>query len=83
MSEDKEVTGDGPMEGTAGPDSAQICGTSDPINLYLAAKNLVEADGFMILVYMLAILGKIIFFLFKICFIRIYQKYYGMHRDRW
>ena len=46
------------MEGTAGPDSAQICGTSDPINLYLAAKNLVEADGFMILVYMLAILGK-------------------------
>ena len=61
MFEDKEVTGDGPMEGTAGPDSAQICGTSDPINLYLAAKNLVEANGFMVLVYMLAILGKIIF----------------------
>ena len=51
MFEDKEVTGDGPMEGTAGPDSAQICGTSDPINLYLAAKNLVEAVGFMVLVY--------------------------------
>ena len=81
MFEDKEVTGDGPMEGTAGPDSAQICGTSDPINLYLAAKNLVEADGFMVLVYMLAILGKKLFFI-KL-FIRIYQKYYGMHRDRW
>ena len=62
MFEDKEVTGDGPMEGTAGPDSAQICGTSDPINLYLAAKNLVEADGFMVLVYMLAFLGKNNFF---------------------
>ena len=61
MSEDKEVTSDGPLEGTAGPDSAQICGTSDPINLYLAAKNLVKADGFMVLVYMLAILRKIFF----------------------
>ena len=58
MFEDKEVTGDGPMEGTAGPDSAQTCDISEPINLYLAAKNLVEADGFMVLVYMLAFLGK-------------------------
>ena len=65
MFEDKEVTGDGPMEGTAGPDSAQICGTSEPINLYLAAKNLVEADGFMVLVYMLAFLGKNNFFFIK------------------
>ena len=81
MFEDKEVTGDGPMEGTAGPDSAQICGTSEPINLYLAAKNLVEADGFMVLVYMLAFLGKNNF-LYNL-FIWIYQKYYGMHRDRW
>ena len=81
MFEDKEVTGDGPMEGTAGPDSAQICGTSEPINLYLAAKNLVEADGFMVLVYLLAFLGKKIIS-YKM-FIRIYQKYYGMHRDRW
>ena len=60
MSEDKEVTSDGPLEGTAGPDSAQSCGTNNPINLYLAAKNLVEADGFMGLVYLLAILGRII-----------------------
>ena len=64
MSEVKEVTGDSPLEGTAGPDSTQICGTNDPINLYLVAKNLVEADGFMVLVYLLAILGKIIFFSF-------------------
>ena len=72
MSEVKEVTGDGPLEGTAGPDSTQICSTNDPINLYLVAKNLVEADGFMVLVYLLAILGKIIFFLSKNLFIRIY-----------
>ena len=60
MSEDTEFTSDGPLEGTAGPGSAQSCGTNNPINLYLAAKNLVEADGFMVLVYLLAILGKII-----------------------
>ena len=60
MSEDTEFTSDGPLEGTAGPDSTQSCGTNNPTNLYLAAKNLVEADGFMVLVYLLAILGKII-----------------------
>ena len=48
MSEDKEFTSDGPLEGTAGPDSAQSCGTNSPTNLYLAAKNLVEANGFMV-----------------------------------
>ena len=50
MPEDREFTSDGPLEGTAGTDSAQSCGTNDPTNLYLAAKNLVEADGFMVLV---------------------------------
>ena len=59
MPEDREFTSDGPLEGTLGPDSAQSCGTNDPTNLFLAAKNLVEADGFMVLVYLLAILGKI------------------------
>ena len=59
MSEDRELTSDGPLEGTAGPDIAQSCGNdNNPTNLYLAAKNLVEADGFMVLVYLLAILGK-------------------------
>ena len=67
MPEDREFTSDGPLEGTAGPDSAQSCGTNDPTNLYLAAKNLVEADGFMVLVYLLAILGKIITSLLKVC----------------
>ena len=66
MSEDREFTSDGPLEGTAGPDSAQSCGTNNPTNLYLAAKNLVEADGFMVLVYLLAILGKIIISLLKV-----------------
>ena len=67
MSEDKEFTSDGPLEGTVGPDSTQSCGTNNPTNLYLAAKNLVEADGFMVLVYLLAILGKIIISLLKVC----------------
>ena len=58
MSEDKEFTSDVPLEGTAGPDSAQSCGINNPTNLYLVAKNLVEADGFMVIVYLLAILGK-------------------------
>ena len=66
MSEDRELTSDGPLEGTAGPDIAQSCGNdNNPTNLYLAAKNLVEADGFMVLVYLLAILGKIILSLLK------------------
>ena len=38
---------------------------NNPTKLYLAAKNLVEADGFMVLVYLLAILGKIILSLLK------------------
>ena len=67
MSEDREFTSDGPLEGTAGRDSAQSCGTNNPTNLYLAAKNLVEADGFMVLVYLLAILGRIIISLLKVC----------------
>ena len=68
MSEDTEFTSDGPLEGPAGPGSAQSCGTNNPINLYLAAKNLVEADGFMVLVYLLAILGKIILCLLKLAY---------------
>ena len=68
MSEDREFTSDGPLEGTAGPDIAQSCGNNNnPTNLYLAAKNLVEADGFMVLVYLLAILGKIILSLLEVC----------------
>ena len=76
MSEDIEFTSDGPLEGTAGPDSTQSCSTNNPTKLYLAAKNLVEADGFMVLVYLLAILGKKNnYFSFKSFFIRIYQRY--------
>ena len=67
MSEDKEFTSDSPLEGTAGPDSTQSCSTNNPTKLYLAAKNLVEADGFMVLVYLLAILGKIILSLLEVC----------------
>ena len=59
MSGDFEYNYDGPSEGTVGPDSARSCGAYDPANLYLAAKNLVEADGFMVIVYILAILGKL------------------------
>ena len=59
MSGDFKYNYDGPSEGTLGPDSARSCGAYDPANLYMAAKNLVEADGFMVIVYILAILGKL------------------------
>ena len=58
MSDDYDYNYDGPSAGTAVPDNAQSSGAYDPANLYQAAKNLVEADGFMVIVYILAILGK-------------------------
>ena len=64
MSDDYDYNYDGPSAGTAVPDNAQSSGAYDPANLYQAAKNLVEADGFMVIVYILAILGKVILFNF-------------------
>ena len=64
MSDEYSYNYDGPSAGTAVPDIAQSSGDYDPANLYQAAKNLVEADGFMVIVYILAILGKVILFNF-------------------
>ena len=64
MSDEYNYNYDGPSAGTAVPDMAQSSGDYDPSNLYQAAKNLVEADGFMVIVYILAILGKVILFNF-------------------
>ena len=55
MSDEYEYNYGGTSAGAAVSDGDQ---SSDPINLYQAAKNLVEADGFMVIVYVLAILGK-------------------------
>ena len=44
-------------EGIAHAVENHMCNTLAPPNLYLATKNLVEADGSLILVYILAILG--------------------------
>ena len=63
MSDEYGYNYDGPSAGTAVPDIAQSSGDYDPANLYQAAKNLVEADGFMVIVYILAILGKKSFYL--------------------
>ena len=69
MSDEYDYNYGGPSAGTAVPDGAQSSDAYDPINLYQAAKNLVEADGFMVIVYILAILGKsfYIWFYFRIC----------------
>ena len=66
MSDEYEYNYGGTSAGAAVSDGDQ---SSDPINLYQAAKNLVEADGFMVIVYILAILGKSIYFwfCFRIC----------------
>ena len=44
-------------EGIARAVENNTCNALAPPNLYLATKNLVEADGSLILVYILAILG--------------------------
>ena len=42
----------------AGDGFNHTCNVPSPSDLFMAAKNFAEADGFMILVYLLIILGK-------------------------
>ena len=58
MSDEYEYNYGGTSAGASVSDGDQSSDAYDPINLYQAAKNLVEADGFMVIVYILAILGK-------------------------
>ena len=82
MSDDYDYNYDGPSAGTAVPDNAQSSGAYDPANLYQAAKNLVEADGFMVIVYILAILGKSFYLILlsNMQTLRLRDALYGMSR---